>query len=86
VHKEISRLLKVEIASNMSRFFSAARIDRILELLERNMSTQVASILSAIGKTTDHELSGEFKSLVNSDFIDSTHAYLSSFSIMLLHQ
>jgi len=79
VHKEVRRLLKVEIASNMSRFFSAARIDRILELLERNKSTEVASILSAIGKATDYELSGEFKSLVNSDFIDSTRAYLISF-------
>ena len=68
VHKEVGRLLKVEIASNMSKFFSTARIERILELLEKNKSTEVTSVLSAIGKATDYELSGEFVSVFNCDF------------------
>lgn len=45
-----------------------------MELLEKNKSTEVTSVLSAIGKATDYELSGEFVSFFNCDFTGLTSA------------
>jgi hypothetical protein len=48
-----------DVANQLRKFFTPARVDKFFELLQQQAKNSIAStLLSAVGKSSDYDMSG----------------------------
>lgn len=60
IHKEIQRLTGKDAANRLQRFYTPARVEKFLELLQRDVKSDIASTLSAVRKSSDYDMNSKY--------------------------
>jgi hypothetical protein len=60
IQKEIQRMTGNDVANQLRKFFTPARVDKFFELLQQQAKNSIAStLLSAVGKSSDNDMSAQ---------------------------